>query len=463
MLRPAFDSAYGALYRRVAYPAWETGARRRPTLAYLAELERGQFRSRDELEAHQLRRLNALLAHAHAHVPFFRRVLDQAGVGPGPLRHLDELARVPLMPREVARDAGTARESTDPAHPVDIRKVTSGSSGTPLSFGYDFESEYRRSAMKLRGYGWAGYHPGTPSVHFWGQVAAAKISWAKKTKIKVDRALRRELHVDCGYRDEAVFEQVIHAIRTMRPSVMVCYTQAAVDLARYVLDRNLRDWPDLGVVCGAERLFASDRPLLEAAFGKGLFETYGSREVMLIATESEAHEGLLASMEHLIVEILVRTPDGKTRPAEPGETGEIVITDLYNFGMPFIRYVNGDLAIAGPRTISPCGRAHQRITAIDGRVTETMTDAQGHRINGLVFNVLFSSLGYAVRQFQTVQRKDRSVVLRVVPSDRWDEAARAHVHATAAKYLPGLPFSLEEVTDIPAAPGGKRRVLVVEK
>jgi phenylacetate-CoA ligase len=201
---------------------------------------------------------------------------------------------------------------------------------------------------------------------------------------------------------------------------------------------------------------------MEQAFGKAIFETYGSREVMLMASETDAHEGLLVQMENLIVEIVVRDGD-KERPAEPGETGEVVVTDLHNHGMPFVRYANGDMAVAGARGRSSCGRAHQRLASVEGRVTETLLDASGGKVSGLVFNVMFAALGHAARQFQVVQHVDRSITLRVVPSDTWREDVQKTAESHAARYLPGLPFRVEKVGDIPIAPGGKRQVVVVEK
>jgi phenylacetate-CoA ligase len=229
-----------------------------------------------------------------------------------------------------------------------------------------------------------------------------------------------------------------------------------------VVARGLRDWGTIPVICGAERLFPADREIMNQAFGPAVFETYGSREVMLMASETEAHEGLLVQMENLIVELIVRDERGE-RPAEPGETGEVVVTDLHNLGMPFIRYANGDMAVAGARGTSSCGRAHQRIASVEGRVTETLYDATGGKVSGLVFNVMFAALGHAARQFQVVQHVDRSITLRVVPSDAWHEDVQRTAEGHAARYLPGLPFKVEKVGDIPIAPGGKRQVVVVEK
>jgi phenylacetate-CoA ligase len=455
------DQLYAQVFRRLLHPAWETGLRRRPTLAHWHELERLQWSTRDELEALQVSLLGKLLRHVWAHVPLYRQRMDQAGVGPDAVRTLDDLRRLPILTREQASADPEARRSTAPPLTA-IRKTTSGSTGRPLEFGYDLGSEYWRQAVKLRGYAWAGYRPGDLSLHYWG-APARKPARPQQLKMNADRSIRREVYVDCGRRGEAELTAVVETIRKLRPKVLVCYTQAAADLARFVVERGLRDWGTLPVICGAERLFPADREILVQAFGPAVFESYGSREVMLIAMESEAHDGLLVQMENLVVEVIVREPDGRERPAAPGETGEVVITDLHNFGMPFIRYANGDLAVAGKPGTSACGRAHQRLASIEGRVTETLTDAQGARVNGLVFNVMFASVGGAVRQFQAVQHRDRSITLRVVPNEKFDDATRKVVQDVAAKYLPGLPFALETVQEIPTSPGGKRQVVVVER
>jgi phenylacetate-CoA ligase len=451
---------YGEIFRRVLQPTWETRLRGRPTLAYLARIEALERASRDELEAFQLGELRTLLDHAWRNVPFYRRRLDAAGLTPGRVRSLDDLRQLPVLGRdEAAADAEGRRSVAAPF--ATIRKSTSGSTGQPLAFGYDQDSEYWRQAIKLRGYGWAGHRPGDLTLHYWGAPAKAPPP-RQRAKMTVDRALRRELYVDCGLRGDAELLRVVELIRARRPRSIVCYTQAGADLARFVNQRGLRDWGTIPVICGAERLFDADREALARAFGPAIFETYGSREVMLIASESEAHDGLLVQMENLIVEVVVRE-HGRERPAAPGELGEVVLTDLHNLGMPFIRYANGDLAVAGPEGPSACGRAHQRLASIEGRVTETLRGADGARVNGLVFNVMFASVGDAVRQFQAIQHADRSITLRVVPNAHFDDAARQVVHDVAARYLPGLPFQLRTVNEIPTSPGGKRQVVVVER
>jgi hypothetical protein len=93
-----------------------------------------------------------------------------------------------------------------------------------------------------------------------------------------------------------------------------------------------------------------------------------------------------------------------------------------------------------------------------------MYDGHGRPVGGLVFNVLFAWIGHIARDFQVVQRADRSVVLRAVLTEGVQMPAREEqrLRAHAERYLPGVPFSIEIVDSIPLTAAGKRRVVVVE-
>ncbi|MSP61028.1 MAG: phenylacetate--CoA ligase family protein [Myxococcales bacterium] len=451
---------YGGLFRKLLFPAWEGVIRSRPTLKILADLQQTEWRGADEILAAQGEALARLITHAYTHVPWYRARLDEAGVRPDAIRAPADLARLPLLTRADARAAGDARCSTAPPRAT-IRKATSGTMGQPLAFGYDAGSEHWRQATKLRGYGWAGYRPGDRSLHYWGASAlpAARLPAAK---VAIDRRLRRETYLNCSVRSDAELARVVESIRRHPPDALLCFTQAGGDLARYIVANGLRSWGTIPVLCGAERLYDADRQALIEAFGPSVFETYGCREVMLIASECERHDGLHVSAENLIVELLV-TDGERRREALPGETGEVVITDLHNLGMPFIRYANGDLAVAGPAGRCACGRALPRITSVEGRVTETLRDGQGRKVSGLVFNVLFAGvLAASVRQFQAVQHRDGSITLRLVPTHPLDDGAREQIRATCARYLEGVLVRTEVVEEIPPTKGGKRQVVVIE-
>lgn len=461
LARTSVLDLYRPLLEKALFPAYEA-ARGRPTVPLLRYLEGTERWSLERLQELQLGQLRRLLRHAYHHTVHYRGVLDGLGMKAEDVNSLDDLRALPLLDRETVISTLETRTTSVPPFPL-ITKSTSGTTGQPVVVKYNAESRHWRDATRWRGYGWAGYRIGMRALHYWG-FGPRKDSFVARSKIAIDRFLKRDNYVDCTPRGDESLEAAVLEIERYQPNVMVSYSSGAAALARYVLDRGKKTWKPFPVIVGAERLWPSDRDAIEQAFGP-TFESYGCREVMLIGSECEAHDGLHQSMETMIVELLVTESDGTRRAARPGEIGEVAITDLHNLACPMIRYVTGDLAMAAPTSQCACGRGLARLGPIEGRVAETMVDGRGNAVGGLVFNILFGVLEHVADKFQVVQRLDGSVVMKVVPMNapQLPEKATRAIHDFAAKYLPETKFTIEYVDEIPLSPAGKRKVVVVEK
>src|SRR5258706_8442947 len=129
--RRGFDMAdvYGAVFRNVLFPGWESMLRGRPTLKRLAYLEKTQWRPRAEIAAQQFADLKRLIEHAARNVPFYREHWrahwEAAGAHPEALRSLDDLLQFPVVTRDRARESQESRVSTAEPRPT-IRKTTGG-------------------------------------------------------------------------------------------------------------------------------------------------------------------------------------------------------------------------------------------------------------------------------------------------------------------------------------------------
>src|SRR5690606_21936692 len=134
------------------------------------------------------------------------------------------------------------------------------------------------------------------------------------------------------------------------------------------------------IVVGAEKLHDFQRDLIERVFEAPVFETYGSREFMLIGAECEHHDGLHVTAENLIVEVI----DDDGNPVPEGTEGDVAITDLTNLGMPFIRYRNGDRAVAAEGDCA-CGRTLPRLARVAGRRLDVLTTPDGRQLPGEFF------------------------------------------------------------------------------
>ena len=72
-------STYERLFSTVLYPAYESGLRRRKTLAYLAQYEAQQWLSPEALRKLQTEQLRSLLEHCQTQVPYWRRRFRELG------------------------------------------------------------------------------------------------------------------------------------------------------------------------------------------------------------------------------------------------------------------------------------------------------------------------------------------------------------------------------------------------
>src|SRR5262245_6769996 len=168
---------YGSLFRSALFPLWETHVRGRPVLERIRYLERTQYLPLDELLALQSAQLTKLIDHAYRNVPMYRARFVATGLTPGDLRTPADLPKLGILRRSDLRAWGRHAQASTTAPRPTIRKQTSGSTGEPLLFGFEPDSEHWRRAVRYRGYGWAGYQPGDRSLHFWGAPMPTPAPW----------------------------------------------------------------------------------------------------------------------------------------------------------------------------------------------------------------------------------------------------------------------------------------------
>jgi phenylacetate-CoA ligase len=123
---------------------------------FQALLARSERWSRGEMEAYQDERLRAVVQHAYEHVPFYRKRFDERKLTPVDIRGRRDLHKLPLLTRDdIRRNFDDLRSRTIAARALKTGH-TSGTTGTPLTVGYDHDTIWMTYAVFDRHYQWAG-------------------------------------------------------------------------------------------------------------------------------------------------------------------------------------------------------------------------------------------------------------------------------------------------------------------
>jgi phenylacetate-CoA ligase len=444
---------YGPLSRNFLYPAF-VALKRETHLSHLKHLERSQYFTEAKLEVLQFERLRVLLEHAVAHCPFYARRFAEFGVGPSSLKELRDIEKFPVLrKKDIQTNASDMVASNIPRSRL-VENRTGGSTGKPLHFYVDLERMESRKAATIRHNRWAGYDISDKAGIIWGSGSDLASVFERRIPLR-SIVFERSLVMDAACMTQQGMLDFAAKLRRYRPKVILAYAHAAYLLASFLEKRSVEAVSPFSVITTAEMLYPHQREKIETVFGCRVFDRYGSRETSVIASECDSHAGLHINAECLLLETL-----DAGKPVSPGESGEVIITDLLNFGMPFIRYAIEDWATISPDAC-PCGRTLPLLSGVEGRTTDFIITPEGKYISGAALTIKLIAEIPGIAQAQLVQNGPGSVTFRIVRAPEYTRESEELLLRKAAELMgASLKTSLEFCDEIPSEPSGKFRFSV---
>jgi len=324
------------------------------------ELEAIETASADELRALQLERLRWSLRHAYENVAHYRRAFDDAGVHPGDVKDLSDLAAFPFTTKATLRDNYPFGMFAVPREQVVRIHASSGTTGRATVVGYtaaDIRTWARVMARSIRA---AGGRPGHILHNAYGY---GLFTGGMGAHYGAEELGCTVIPVSGG-----MTERQVTLIRDFQPDIIMVtpsYMLAILDeMERQGLDParcSLR----YGIF-GAEPWTGEMRTEMEARAGLDATDIYGLSEVMGpgVAQECvETKDGLHVWEDHFYPEVI---DPGTGRVLPDGELGELVFTSLTKQAMPVVRYRTRDLTRLLPGT----ARTMRRMEKITGRTDD---------------------------------------------------------------------------------------------
>ena len=409
----------------------------------LAETER--LRS-DGLQAYQENLLAQLVLHAHGNVPFYKNRL--ASLRSGTEVDLESWHTIPILTRGDAQQnlkALTAERVPPHMGPVE-RGETSGSSGRPIRYSVNELANIASLGATDRAFRWWDFDGNKPMASF----VARHGDDARPPDGKVETGWRVGSTGQHHMLDlSADTSTQLAWLCKRRPSYLTAHSFVLNEVAKLAyqqrLDQRLERIISIGTV-----LTEDIRRVCEEAFGVQPIDQYGAQETGLLASECPWCGHFHINAETVLVEIL----DQDGRPSPPGTAGRVVVTALYNYAMPFIRYELGDYAVAGPMKVK-CPIKLPTLVKVMGRYRNAFILHDGRTIYPYVpVSRLEEYLSF--EQVQIVQTNPTAIEVRYVPLDRYKSIDQSGLE-TCLRELIDPSFSVQAVAvgEIPRSSSGK--------
>lgn len=419
----------------------------------LDELENNQWKGKEELARLQELKLKRLLTYSYQHAPYYRDKFKKTGFDIKDLYRPECFIQIPFLTKKEINENRQRMMSTKKDGNKLLSNSTSGSTGEALYFYYDMRSWAYRSAAVIRSLEAIGIRLGDRSARLWG--AAMDLNTAETLRGKLHARTNNTMFLSSYEMSDQKFENYEKKLNRFKPKLLISYPGPLTVFAEYLIKKNKKIPSIKSIISSAETLFFWQRDLIEKAFSCPVYNRYGCREFGEIAHECEKFEGLHVNSDRVFVEIL----DEALQPVEDGKNGELVITDLDNYGMPFIRYRIGDVASLKNEMCS-CGRTLPLLGQVEGRTLDIIRAPNGNRLGGTFWTLLFRSQP-GIKTFQVIQDRLEGITVKYIKKS---EVSNINFSAFERRIreMCGKDFKIhfEEVPSIPKTSSGKDRFVI---
>ena len=401
-------------------------------------MKRCEFLSYPEQQDWQLQRLKFLLNRAVKHVPLYQKHYQHCLPLINHIQNFTQIWQIPAISKEDYQQIG-AENYIDKRRNLArlVHKTTSGSLGRAL----DLYTTPLERLIRSRVFFSAWVKRIKPTDRLFC-MAAPHVNFKRlsipnvfiTTTMPADKV--RQLFLD------------------FNPTVIIGSVEAVALLSRDLKKHNISTSRIRLIFPFGQTLTPFLEAMIRESFSAEIVNLYGATETNWIGYECEAHNGLHIPSSNIVQIAKLNQPD---TPAESGEIGEVIVTSLTRWTMPFIRYRLRDVASLD---LSPCscGCHSPRLKKIEGRIQDFLIATTGEWVSP---GAIATDLAYRrpnILDHRIVQELQSKVSVWIVPTVNFNQQQEFQHIANVIKHHLGLiEVEIKLVNEIPRDPSGKRR------
>lgn len=334
--------------------------------------------------------LTDILKYVIGNVPIYRNI-------EGP-----ELHRFPVVSKKSFVDHLQEHQSSV-FNEKDLRWVsTSGTIGMPFKSSQNPDKRNRTIADLIYFHSINGWDIGERYVFLRAWTTDYVVSNLRKH-------LQNYIAFDLVHFDEeskAAMRQAL--ISDKRIKVVIGYASGIENFLQYLEAKgdNSNLFHIKAVFTDSDMLSDSTKSRLEKMFACPVINRYSNEEQGVLACTSPYSNVFRLNTASYHFELLKLDRD---EPADPGETGRVIVTDLYNRSTPFIRYDTNDLAISDDSDRTQL----KTLRCLQGRMGDLVKDTDGNMVCASNIGSYIREF-YQLRQYQLIQDGRNHYLFKVV-------------------------------------------------
>lgn len=388
------------------------------------------------------KKLQKLLNHAVETTEFYKKYAEKK-----------VLTDFPIINKDKINENYQAFISSD--YEIDkLYKIsTSGSTGTPFSVYQDKVKRRRVNAEVIYYAEKTGYKLGQRLIFL--------RSLSDETrKTKLHQWIQNETLIDINHLDDKKVKEALTKINknSKYGATLLAYSSTYDVLKDYFLKNGfklIKDSNITGVVNTAEMFFDETRNTMEEVFHAKGFSRYSNQENGVIGQDEEINNVFLLNEACYITEIAHLEKD---ELVAEGDIGRIIITDLFNYSMPLIRYDTGD--VGSIIRVTNNGRTKKAISNFGGRKIDIVYDSYGNTLSPYLVANSFWAFP-EIKQFKFIQKTKDTYLIKIKTEKGFNETDG--VNKMFMEILGDkATITIELVDELPALSSGKRRYIINE-
>ena len=382
--------------------------------------------------------LEKILNHSVKTVPFYS------------ILNFEELKDFPVVNKKIIQNSFEEFKSHKFLNSELFKVSTSGSTGVPFFLFQNIRKRRRNTADVLYFSNAANYKFGEKLYYLeaWrhANMNSPIKSWAKNL-----------IYVDISHFDDNKIEQFLKKLEKSFVSKNIIGLPSSFECICKYLDKtdtgSQNNFNVNSIIAVSEYVNSYVKIAMKKYFGATVISRYSNEEMGVIAQQSlngESEEFKINDASYF-VEILKIDSDEK---ADENEIGRIVITDLFNYSMPLIRYDTGDIS-----TFKEFSNGEQRLDTIEGRKMDFLYATNGELISPHLIHVILYDYFHLIKQYQFIQETENSytIKLNVYDSFAFEEQLILDVKK---EFGDDSVITIEYVDEIPPLSSGKRKKVI---